>query len=62
MNDMSTDSTEMDVTAVVANLGRRAKEAAQKLALASAEQRNLALNEAAKELRARARDFGGERD
>ncbi|SEO24285.1 glutamate-5-semialdehyde dehydrogenase [Pseudorhodobacter antarcticus] len=55
MNDMSTDSTEMDVTAVVANLGRRAKEAAQKLALASAEQRNLALNEAAKELRARAR-------
>lgn len=54
MNDMSIDTNEMDVTAVVANLGQRAKAAAQKLALATAELRNHALNEAAKELRDRA--------
>jgi len=53
MNDMSTDTAEMDVAAVVAGLGQRAKAAAQELALATAEQRNLALLEAAKALRAR---------
>jgi glutamate-5-semialdehyde dehydrogenase len=53
MNDASTDTNQMTVTDVVATLGRRAKAAAQKLALATAEQRNQALNEAAKELRAR---------
>jgi len=57
MNDMSTDTNEMDVAAVVANLGQRAKAAAQKLSLASAEKRNQALNEAAKELRARASEI-----
>ncbi len=54
---MSTDTNEMDVAAVVANLGQRAKAAAQKLSLASAEKRNQALNEAAKELRARASEI-----
>jgi glutamate-5-semialdehyde dehydrogenase len=53
MNDMSTDTNQTDVTATVANLGQKAKAAAQQLALATADQRNLALNEAAKELRAR---------
>lgn len=53
MNDLSTGTKPMDVTAVVAGLGQRAKAAAQELALATAEQRNQALNEAAKELRAR---------
>lgn len=57
MNDMRTETNEMDVTAVVANLGQRAKVAAQELALASAEQRNQALNEAANELRARASEI-----
>ena len=57
MNDMSTDINRMGVTAVVANLGQRAKAAAQELALASAEQRNQALNEAANELRARASEI-----
>lgn len=47
MNDMSTDTAEMDVAAVVAGLGQRAKAAAQELALATAQQRNLALLEAA---------------
>lgn len=53
MNDMSTDTNQMDVTSIVANLGRRAKAAAQKLALATTEQRNQALIEAAKALRVR---------
>ena len=53
MTDMIPKETEMDVAAVVAQLGQRAKAAAQDLALATAEQRNLALREAAKALRAR---------
>ncbi|MBS1303206.1 glutamate-5-semialdehyde dehydrogenase [Loktanella sp. SALINAS62] len=53
MNDMSIETKPMDVTEIVAQLGQRAKTAAQKLALATAEQRNQALHEAAKELRAR---------
>lgn len=54
MNEMSTDTHDIDVAAVVADLGGRAKSAARDLALTSAEQRNLALREAAKALRARA--------
>lgn len=53
MNDMSIETKPMDVTEIVAQLGQRAKTAAQKLALATVEQRNQALHEAAKELRAR---------
>ncbi len=53
MNDLSTDTADMDVAAVVADLGQRAKAAAQELALATADQRNLALREAARALRAR---------
>jgi glutamate-5-semialdehyde dehydrogenase len=52
MNVMSTDTDPKDITAVVADLGQRAKAAAQALALTTAEQRNLALTEAAKALRA----------
>lgn len=57
MSDMSTDTNEIDVTAVVANLGQRAKAAAQALALATSEQRNLALTEAANALRARSSEI-----
>ena len=57
MNDLSTDTAGMDVAAVVADLGQRAKAAAQELALATADQRNLALREAAKALRARTDDI-----
>jgi glutamate-5-semialdehyde dehydrogenase len=57
MKDMSTDTSKTDITAVVANLGHRARAAAQELSLASAEQRNLALTEAAKALRARASEI-----
>ncbi|QCO57765.1 glutamate-5-semialdehyde dehydrogenase (plasmid) [Pseudorhodobacter turbinis] len=53
MNDMN----QMDVAAVVAKLGQRAKAAAQELALTTADQRNLALSEAAKELRARTNEI-----
>ncbi|MEH6648245.1 glutamate-5-semialdehyde dehydrogenase [Sulfitobacter sp.] len=53
MTNMSTSTNEIDIAAAVANLGQRAKAAAQDLALTTAEQRNLALSEAAKALRAR---------
>ncbi len=57
MIDMGTateaDTNQSDLATVIATLGKRAKAAAQTLALATAEQRNKALSEAAKELRAR---------
>jgi glutamate-5-semialdehyde dehydrogenase len=53
MNDLSDTTKEIDITTSVANLGQRAKAAAHRLALATAEQRNLALIEAAKALRTR---------
>ena len=72
MNTMSTQptGTNLDVSAVVLELGQRAKAAAPALAMATSEQRNLALNEAAKALRSRAseiltanaRDLEGVRD
>ncbi len=56
MNDMSTDTpkAKADIAALVADLGQRAKTAAQDLAGTTAEQRNNALTEAAKAVRARA--------
>ncbi len=72
MNTMSTQpiGTNLDVSAVVLELGQRAKAAAPALAMATSQQRNLALNEAAKALRSRAseiltanaRDLEGVRD
>lgn len=57
MNDMSTEPAHLDVTTLVADMGRRAKNAARELSMASAEQRNMALTEAAKALRARTADI-----
>ncbi|MEX1236272.1 MAG: glutamate-5-semialdehyde dehydrogenase [Roseovarius sp.] len=56
MNDMSTDTpkAKADIAALVADLGQRAKAAAQDLAGTTAAQRNNALTEAAKAVRARA--------
>ncbi|WP_197078304.1 glutamate-5-semialdehyde dehydrogenase [Hoeflea sp. IMCC20628] len=54
---MSTDTEKMDVATLVADLGQRAKAASRELALANAEQRNLALTEAARALRARATEI-----
>lgn len=56
MNDMSNDTATPDIKTIVEDLGQRAKAAARDLALASTEQRNTALTEAAKALRARAAD------
>lgn len=55
MNDMSTEPAKdpSDISMVVADLGKRAKAAAKTLAMATADQRNRALTEAAKQLRAR---------
>ena len=53
MNNMSTDPTGSDVATIVAELGRQAKAAAQELSMATTDQRNLALTEAAKALRAK---------
>lgn len=53
MNDMSIDPSASDVATIVANMGHRAKAAAQELSMATTEQRNLALTEAAKALRAK---------
>ncbi|CUH40517.1 Gamma-glutamyl phosphate reductase [Jannaschia seosinensis] len=53
MNKMSMNEGELDVETVVSDLGRRARAAARELAVASVEQRNLALIEAAKLLRER---------
>jgi glutamate-5-semialdehyde dehydrogenase len=52
MNDMSTDPNGGGVAAIVASLGRRAKVAARDLSMATTDERNLALTEAAKALRA----------
>ncbi len=57
MNDMSTDTNGSDVAQVVADLGRRAKAAARSLSMATTDERNLALTEAAKALRARTADI-----
>lgn len=53
MNEMSTDSKGSDATTLVAKLGRRAKAAARILSMATTNDRNLALREAAKTLRAK---------
>ena len=57
MHDMNTDPSGSEVATIVANLGRRAKAAAQKLSMATTDQRNLALSEAAKALRAKCADI-----
>ncbi len=54
MNEMSTNGVRRDVEAVVSDLGHRARDAARALSTAPAEQRNLALAEAANALRRRA--------
>ena len=53
MNDMSTEPEQMNIVTLVGDLGQRAKAAARDLAMATADQRNLALKEAAAALRAR---------
>ena len=53
MNDMSTEPEQMNIATLVGDLGQRAKAAARDLAMATADQRNLALKEAAAALRAR---------
>ena len=53
MNDMSTEPEHMNIATLVGDLGQRAKAAARDLAMATADQRNLALKEAAAALRAR---------
>ncbi|MBT8411016.1 MAG: glutamate-5-semialdehyde dehydrogenase [Octadecabacter sp.] len=57
MNEMTTDTVQPNVQAIVADLGRRAKAAARGLSMATADQRNMALTEAAKALRARCADI-----
>ena len=57
MNDMSTDAGQTDVATIVADLGRRAKVAARDLSMATTDQRNKALTEAAKTLRAHCSDI-----
>ena len=56
MNEMSNDG-KTAIADVVADLGKRAKAAARALAMTTSDQRNLALTEAAKALRARAADI-----
>jgi glutamate-5-semialdehyde dehydrogenase len=57
MNDISTDAGQTDVATIVADLGRRAKVAARGLSMATTDQRNNALTEAAKALRAHCSDI-----
>jgi len=57
MDAMSTNTEKMDVATLVGDLGRRAKAASRELAMANSQQRNLALTEAAKALRARATEI-----
>ncbi|WP_342069744.1 glutamate-5-semialdehyde dehydrogenase [Yoonia algicola] len=57
MNDMSTDPKGSDVATIVADLGCHAKTAARDLSMATTEQRNMALTEAAKALRAKSGDI-----
>ena len=53
MNEMSPPTTQTDIAAVVSGLGQRARSAAQALSVASIDQRNTAVTEAANALRAR---------
>lgn len=57
MNDMSTEPNRSDIATIVADLGQRAKAAARDLSMATTAQRNLALTEAAKALRAKTADI-----
>ena len=57
MNDMSTEPEQMNIATLVGDLGQRAKAAARDLAMATADQRNLALKEAAAALRARSAEI-----
>ncbi len=57
MNDMSTEPKGSDIATIVANLGQRVKAAARDLSMATTAQRNLALTEAAKALRAKTADI-----
>jgi glutamate-5-semialdehyde dehydrogenase len=57
MNNMSTDPKGSDVATIVADLGRRAKAAARDLSMATTEQRNMALTQAAAALRAKSADI-----
>tara|TARA_R110002096_G_scaffold44524_9_gene119879 strand:+ start:35566 stop:36846 length:1281 start_codon:yes stop_codon:yes gene_type:complete len=57
MNDMSTETAKNDVATVVADLGKRAKAAARELSMATAAQRNQALNAAASALRLRSAEI-----
>ncbi|KQB95382.1 gamma-glutamyl phosphate reductase [Loktanella sp. 1ANDIMAR09] len=57
MNDMSTEPKGSDIATIVADLGQRAKAAARDLSMATTAQRNLALTEAAKALRAKTADI-----
>jgi glutamate-5-semialdehyde dehydrogenase len=57
MNDMSTEPKSSDIATIVANLGQRAKAAARDLSMATTAQRNTALTEAAKALRAKTADI-----
>lgn len=57
MKDLSKDAKQTDVATIVADLGRRAKAAARGLSMASTKQRNMALTEAAKALRAHCADI-----
>lgn len=59
MNTTTLGRPEDSIETVVADLGARAKAAAQGLAMATAEQRNLALTKAAEALRARMEDLLG---
>ena len=53
MNEMSPPTTQTDIAAVVSGLGQRARSSAQALSVASIDQRNTAVTEAANALRAR---------
>lgn len=57
MNDMSTEPKGSDIATIVAGLGLRAKAAARDLSMATTAQRNKALTEAAKALRAKSTDI-----
>ncbi|PXW69246.1 glutamate-5-semialdehyde dehydrogenase [Loktanella sp. PT4BL] len=57
MNDMSTEPKSSDIATIVADLGQRAKTAARDLSMATTAQRNTALTEAAKALRAKTADI-----
>lgn len=64
MNDLSNPLDATDVGKIIADLGARAKAAARDLSMATTEQRNLALTEAAKALRAKTAEIlaGNDKD